>query len=766
MNVSSSYKQGFFWLTEVVAPALKGKGAAQIVIRFAEVQDDFRKPKRFYSEPSRWLQELYPADEILARELGLPLDKIRFEIDPEPDSIYAVTALDVKNTVLFEQRFAPRTAIQPYLRMMPEWGDVTLTTGWVRIQRSGRPLLDAALPSDLEEIWRYYQDEVLAPVQAQILAKTGRAPAFSKQPFFKQIKLEIWASEPDFRLGLEEEMVSSLEAMHDEVYFDTLDFLRGLIELDVDDASLPEDTQRISAPGNVLPVIHASTEGQAPRVRATFEDWAGTTPQIELKWKETGREEASLRLAFPALKAKPVLIPWLVYDGLEERVEEIAVDLELEREADYLALIDLAASYRDLAGRGLLADGLAYPRLGSLRLRLAWGRLAKEEILPIYAPDAAVPPPLPPARKEPLPPIVDTTRILSPEMVEAAVRSLSVLPGLRTWTGGRSYEGRNVPVIEAYRPLGTYVSIPRLVAQKPTLLLIGRQHANEVSSTTYILKLAELLGRDKATADFLSRVNLVLQPMENPDGAALAYELQGLTPFHSLHAGRYGTLGLDVGAAAGTKPILPEAQVRRDLAARWAPDAALNLHGYPSHEWVQAFSNYSPYLFRDYWIPKGWFAYVRGLSLAVYDRYRDAGDDIRKFIIAEMNADPRIKESNRKFYERYARWATRWQPFASPLETYDGVALFTKRRSGSENRLTSRGQITYAEETPELMDETASGAWLDFLSGQGLAYIRAHLKYLSQARFETERIEEEAGERVRIQLVRGRPGRILPPDKE
>ena len=58
------------------------------------------------------------------------------------------------------------------------------------------------------------------------------------------------------------------------------------------------------------------------------------------------------------------------------------------------------------------------------------------------------------------------------------------------------------------------------------------------------------------------------------------------------------------------------------------------------------------------------------------------------------------------------------------------------------------------------MDETARGAWLDFLSTQGLTYLRAHLKYLSQAKFETARIEEEIGERVRIQLVRSRPGSI------
>jgi hypothetical protein len=763
VEVLSAYKQGFFWLTERVAPALKGKGAAQIVVRFAQVVEDYRRPKRFYAEPSRWLQELYPADEILARELGLPIEKIRFEINPNPSAVYDVTALDAKNAVLYEQSFSPRIKTQPYLRPLPEWGEVTLTTGWVRLEQSGRVLADAPLTSDLEEIWSFYQDEVLAPVQAQILRKTGQAPTFSKQPFFKQLRVEIWASEPDFRLGLDEEMVSSLESLHDEIYFDTLDFLRGLTDLDGGEADWPEDTQRISAPGNVLPVIHGSTEGEAPRIKVGFEDWPEETPQILLKWKETGREEASRRLTFPALTAKPVQIPWLLYNGLEEKIGELAVDLEFDREPEYLALVDLLGSYRDLAGKGLLADPLSYPRLDALRLRLKCGRLGKEESLPVASPDPVVAPPTPPIK--PGQAIIDATRALSPEMVEASVRRLSGLPALRTWTGGRSYEGRSVPVIEAYRPLGTYVSIPRLIALKPTLYLIGRQHANEVSSTTTILKLAELLARDPATADYLNRISFVLQPLENPDGAALAAELQGLTPFHSLHAGRYGALGLDVGSQSGPRPILPEALIRRGLADKWAPDISLNLHGYPSHEWVQAFSNYSPYLFRDYWIPKGWFAYVKGLSLSLYDRFKEAGDDLRGFITAEMNADPKIKESNRKFYERYARWATRWQPFASPLESYEGVALFAKRRSGTENRLTARGQVTYAEATPEVMDETASGAWLDFLSGQGLAFIRAHLKYLSLARFETARIEEEVGDRIRIQLVRGRPGLIKPQGK-
>lgn len=759
VDVSSSYKQGFFWLLEKVVPALKGKNVHQLVVRFAEEKEDFSRPKRFYSEPVRWLQELYPADEFLARDLGLPLDRIRFEMTPPREPVYEVVATDAKNAVLLQQAFTPHIREIPYMKSLPEWGSVKLTTGWLRIEKGAQIVYDGAIQGDLEKFWDYYQDQVLAPVYAHIQKKTGNAPTFTKQPYFKQLKIELWSSEPDYRLGLDEEIVSSLEALHDEIYFDTLDFLRGITELDVDEQELPEDTSRYSAPGNVFPMIHPSTEGEAPRLKVTFEDWLATAPNMIIKWKEKGKEEASRRIAFPSLKSKPITLPALIYDGLEARVESLVAELDFEKEADYLALLDILASYRELLDKGLLPTGLSYPGLNSIRLKLSSKDMAKEEIL-------AVLPPEPPAKVvlQPLKPgeaIVDTGQILSPEMVQDVVNRLRRFSQIRAFTGGRSYEKRNVPVIEIFKPLGKYISVPRLIAQKPTLFLSGRQHANEVSSTNYILKLAELLASDKTYQDFVNKINFVFEPMENPDGAALAYELQKLTPFHSLHAGRYGSLGIDVGSMGGSaRPLLPEALVRRNLNAKWFPDIYLNLHGYPSHEWVQPFSNYSPYLFRDYWIPRGWYTYYRYLDLPLYRVYKEAGEELRSFIIGEMQADPKIKDSNRKFYDRYARWATRWQPHLDYLELVDGLNLYSKRRSSSASRLSPRTQMTFVEETPELMDETARGAWLDFLSTQGLTYLRAHLKYLAQAKFETVRMEEESGERVRIQFLRGRPGSV------
>ncbi|MBM3293813.1 MAG: hypothetical protein FJY82_04725, partial [Candidatus Aminicenantes bacterium] len=757
VEVLSAYKQGFFWLLEKVVPALKGKPVAQVVIQFSEETEDFARPKRFYAEPTRWLQELYPVDEFLAKELALPLDRIHFEMVPAGEPVYRAVALDPRNAPLFEQTFSPRLREIPYLKLLPEWGTVRVTGGWVKIEADGAVIADEVLPTDLERIWTFYQEEGLAPLHAQILKKTGNAPTFSKQPYFKQIRAEVWASEPDYRLGLDEEIVSSLEALHDEIYFDTLDFLRGITEIDAE-TDLPEDTSRFSAPGSVFPVIHPSTEGGPPKIKLTAEDWLAATPQMTLTWKERDRDEAGRNIVFPALRPKSTSLPGLLYNGLEERIELLSFELEFERESDYAAVIDLLAAYRDLKDKGALNAALSFPKLNGLALGLKCQDMSKEERIPVS-------PPSPPAGEPspgPLLPgqaVVDTAKIHSPEMVLEAVRRLSASPRLRTYTGGISYEGRPVPVLEAFLPLGPYVSIPRLIAHKPTLYLSGRQHANEVSATNYILKLAELLAADKAFGDRLRRMNFVLHPMENPDGAALAYDLQQLTPFHSLHAGRYSALGLDIGTMTGAaRPLLPEAGVRRDLNAKWFPDIHLNLHGYPSHEWVQAFSNYSPYLFRDYWIPKGWFAYVRGLTLPIYERHKAAGEEIRSFVVSEMNADPGIRESNEKFYDRYFRWATRWQPHLAFLELYDGLNLYAKRRGSTESRLSPRSQVTYHEETPELMDETARGAWLDFLSTQGLAYLKAHINYLEQAKFEVVRIEEESQDRVRIQFLRGRPG--------
>jgi len=758
VEVLSAYKPGYFWLVEKVLPALKGRAVGSLTVRFAEEREDLARAKRTYAEPARWLQELYPVDEVIARDLGIPLERVTFEMAGPEAPAYSVEAVDDKGAVVLAQSFTPRTREIPLSTVLPEWGTAKVTTGWLRVVAGGTVVCDLPLETDLEKFWGFYQAEVLPAVVAHVRKKTGDEPTFSKQPYFKRLLVDLQASEPDYRIGIDEEMVSSLEAIHDEIYFDTLDLMRGITRFDPEDKDAPADTSRSSAPGNVFPSLHPSLEGGAARVRVVLEDWPAASPEVVVRWKERGHDPVTRRTVFPALKPKDSRAAELVFDGRTGRVANVVFESEWEKEADYLAFIDIAVAWRKLAGSGLVADPFRFPGLDALTLRPRFQSQEKDERLAVAAPAGQAPAPPEAAPLAPDAAMVPTREIISPGMAGDLVRRLSALKGVRGYVGGRSYEGRDVPVLELFLPLEKYVSLPRLVTVKPTLQAVGRQHANEVSSTNYLLRFAELLARDPAMREALKKMSFVFEPLENPDGAELAYAMQKNEPFHSLHAGRYGALGVDMGYQTGAKPLLPEAAVRARLFDRWAPDIVLNLHGYPSHEWVQPFSNYTPYLFRDYWIPKGWFDYFKSLSLPLYEDHRRAAAALAGIIVAELNADPAIAASNRKFIARYERWATRWAPHLAILEVSDGVNIFASRRGPVESRMTPRSQTAFNEQTPEVMDETATGDWLEFLCAQGLAYLRAHVKYLGQTAYPVVRIEEEVRNRARLTLVRKRPG--------
>lgn len=656
VEVLSSYKQGFFWLSERIVPFLKDKNVDHLLIRFAEENDDLNQLKRFYSDPYRWLQELYPVDEIIARDTNLTIEKIEFEIKNQSSPVYEALAFDSNNRILLQETFSPRTRED------------------------------------------FYQDEVLPEVYSYILKKTGNKPAFTKQPYFKKLLFELWLSEPDYRLGLDEEIISSLESIHDELYFDTLDFIRGITEIELEDESLAEDSSRYSAPGNILPLIHPSTEGQQGRVKVTFEDWQSRSPQLILKWKEKNKIEYTKKFVFPNLKTETPKVSTFVFNGTDKCIEQLYFELNFKKETEYTSLINIIEEHRKLKEQGVLETPFIFPCLKSLILSLKFEDLVKEKMFPVFPGEmgSAITPP----DNEPSTPITPTDEIISPQECLNIVNKLGRLDKIQSYIAGISFENRKIPVLEIFSPIGKYISLPRLITFKPTLYLSGRQHANEVSATNYILKFAELLATDDRYLEYTKKVNFILHPMENPDGAALAYSLQKLTPFHSLHAGRYTSLGIDVSNQVGSsKPLLPEAKVRGTLYNKWLPDIYLNLHGYPSHEWVQQFSNYSPYLFRDYWIPRGWFAYYRSLNLPIYQKWKLAGTELKDSIIRDMTSNPKIKASNTKFYDRYFRWAARWQPHMNYLEREEGLNIYAKRRSSRASRLSNRRKLTFVEET-------------------------------------------------------------------
>ena len=217
-----------------------------------------------------------------------------------------------------------------------------------------------------------------------------------------------------------------------------------------------------------------------------------------------------------------------------------------------------------------------------------------------------------------------------------------------------------MPPIEA-----SHWSQAKQTTMKPTIVYSARQHANEVSSTSHVLRMAELLLTDPVYRDKLNKVNVVIHPITNADGAQLAYDLQKINPTYMLHAGYLGSLGVDVTAAQwDPDPIYPESGIRPKIWRTWLPDIFLNPHGYPSHEWVQIFSEYAAWVrtrsveTRDYWSMRGWwmpgFAW---LDDARYPRHKDEQMKLLEMITEYAKQVPGTVALNARAYDRYKRYS-------------------------------------------------------------------------------------------------------------
>jgi hypothetical protein len=281
-------------------------------------------------------------------------------------------------------------------------------------------------------------------------------------------------------------------------------------------------------------------------------------------------------------------------------------------------------------------------------------------------------------------------------------------------------------------------------------------------------------------------VNVVLHPVENPDGAQMAFDLQKLTPNHMLHAGRYSALGQDVASLVGVAdPLLPESLVRTRVWRDWLPDIYLNPHGYPSHEWVQPFAGYVPPGFRTYLSTRGWYTTVGTLRDPRYPDHADATAALREAIVREINANADVRAMDLRAQARYRKWAYGFGPYVFNQEIYKDTAIYysdaeTGEPSGSRRFGAGRGgnpagesgggggtgrfsmnawpQVTFFSGGTEAPDETAQGEWLNLVAKAGFSYLMANVKYLRDGQYAVQRIEEDAArDAVSLTTVRIRP---------
>src|SRR4051812_4211901 len=770
VRVLSAYKQGYLWMTEQVIPELKGKNARAVKVKVAEYHPDLTKKYKFYMVPSRWVHELYPVDEIFQRDLGVAKDAFSVELVNDAKEIYSVEATDAAGREVYRASFSPKTVEREYLEKFPGWSRVIVTTGWLSAAIDGATIVDQRIETDPERFWDHYQSVILPRIYDNVMKVTDNRPLPEKQPFHRDLDIEVWMSEPDFRIGIDEELVSSLEAIHEDLYFVTLDFFDAL--------GRTTTRRRLAAPGKIFPIIHPDRPGQPGEVKVHYAGNAATRPRLEVIYKEKNVDRpVRLSRDLSPIETTPAVVSRAV--ARDNGVSEIGLDVEAKDDREASRAVDALDALARLQAAGLHTDAMSFEHVDRLAVSVNLRDVHARRVLKstgAFAPSNVRGADTKPAASGHAgPPLVTWDHIISPDESEELIGKLAAYPEVKAYKAGRSYRGRDISVLEITSPTPSeQVSLAKLTTYKPTIFITGRQHANEVSSTSHILRFAELLVTDKNYKDILKKVNVVLHPVENPDGAQMAYELQKLTPNHMLHAGRYSALGQDVASLVGVAdPLLPESLVRTRVWRDWLPDIYLNPHGYPSHEWVQPFAGYVPPGFRTYLSTRGWYTTIGTLRDPRYPNHADATEALREAIVREINANPDVRAMDLRHQARYRKWAYGFGPYVFNQEVYKDTAIYysdpeTGEPSGSRRFGAGRGgnpageggggpaggtgrfsmnawpQVTFFSGGTEAPDETAQGEWLTLVSKAGFSYLMASLKYLKDGQYTIHRIEEDA----------------------
>jgi hypothetical protein len=764
VRILSAYKQGFSWLTEEIIPALKGRNAKAIRLLVAAHRPDLTKKFKFYSVPTRWLHELYPVDEIFQRDLGIPTSAFRMELVERASDTYALEALDASGRVVFRAAFSTKSVDREYLDQFPGWSRVEVATGWLTARVGGQVAFDGRIQTDPERFWDHYQAKILPKVYDNVLKVTGGKPTADKQPFFRDFDLEVWMSEPDERIGIDEELVSSLEALHEDLYFVTLDFFAAM------GRTLTKN--RLAAPGKIFPIVHPARPGKPGEARILYAGNAATKAKLDITYREKGSDKPTIvsRDLSRIDTTPPMVLRAVVRD---DRVNELELQVEAKDDKEASRAVDALDGLTSLQAAGLFKTALSYDHVDQVAVAVVLKEARTRRVVkhtgasaPSHVRSAAAGSP---ATR------VTWDHVIGPDESERIVAGLAAYPEIRSFTVGQSYRGRNISAMEITLPAaGELVSVAKLTAYKPTILIMGRQHANEVSSTSHILRLAQLLATDPAYTAILKKVNVVLCPVMNPDGAQMAYDLQKLTPTWMLHAGRYSALGMDITSRA--VGLLPEAEVEGRLWRQWLPDIYLNPHGYPSHEWVQPFSGYVAPGFRAYWTSRGWYTMLSSLRDPRAPEQAEATVALREAIVREINSNADVRAMNLRHQDRYRRWATGFAPHLFGIEVYKDTMIYYSDPETGEPRGSRRAavppsgpagrragiaswpQVTFMSGMTEAPDETAQGEWMNLVTRAGFSFLMAHVKYLEQGRYRVERIEE-GGQRdgAVLTMLRVRP---------
>lgn len=661
VRVRSAYKGGLSWLLEDVAPALESlERFDRVEISFPIFNADDHLDLRI-----RWLQELYPGDELLARRLGIPQSAIAFREDTDPTvACYSCTVF-AGDAPIWTSSFTPASIALPYLTSDPGWGHVLASTGVVRVTVEDEVVFEQPLEPDPLRFWLWFQQHALPQIGDAMASTWTKTTSATDQPFFEAVDIELWMSEHDARLDVREELDSPAEALHEDCYFGMLDWLQAF--------AAARGVANIQGPGAIRPVIHL-TPGTAPRARITY------IP----------------RRTHAAIIGKELIAPLGSTELPDIVVTSIGVGecgLETVRAIwnGESGIPHLAAPVLDEASDAIALEFVEGS--GNPVTRLQIPRVASNPLAGIQAAGDAN----------------GWRSIVFNDAVPPLLARFGNAPGASVWLAGESFERRPIWAfaLTSHGITGRW-SPAKLSARKPMVQIAARHHANEVSSTVAAFAFAESLVADP---ELLRSVSIVVVPIENPDGTAFHESLASQHRYWKHHPARYNAVGLEYGFQEFDEQTrFGEARVRREVWDKWRPHMVIDNHGVPSHEWSQHFSGFgSPPRFGvSYWIPQALlYGIIDHIEGETAERF---GTFVSATIARNLAGEPALAELNDALGERYRTWGTTYVPERFPVTYDDGFLCYY--RAFTPNPTSRNFGVRFPETTlldwvTEVPDETA-----------------------------------------------------------
>lgn len=731
VRVYCSYKQGFSWIQDRVIPELLTeekmpgtKDVSRVEIAFkpflkpgeTEWKDEDGAtpsytnvggngdPDRWYDLPIRYLQELYPIEDVLTGALGITSDDVIFsEYKGDQDITYLFTAADEDGKVIWSETYKAACSERPYLDAYKDMGLVHPSTGYIRIFSREKLVREERIETDVEKVWDVFQQQILPDIREYVDEKTvGRSEKLTDlQPFFNKLEIQVEASEPNERLSSREDLLSSLDGLHEDIYFVGTDYFKNY--------GYEKCGEITDAPGLILPRIR-KVNGRGASVRAAV--YAQQSDQPEIR---TG-DKVITRLAD--------------YDDLGIRLKGLHQENGKMTASVYVSGVpdELVKAYASLMNEGILSVCDEIDDVEEIEFCTASG---------VYT--AGIRPAEKPNKDIDINDVdISANTLMGYDEYMKVIEQLKHVKGISVYRTARSYKGRSIYAVEFKPHRKGYVSRTKRITEYPTELITSRHHANEVSSTNSAFMLVRALLTDDKYKDLTEHMNLAIVPMENVDGAAIHYELQKDNPHWKFHVARFNAIGKEFYYEHfKVHTIHTEAVSLRRLFMRLLPDVIVDDHGVPSHEWEQQFSGYTSPSFKGFWLPRsllyGYFFHIAG------EEYKSSLNLCHKMedVIADaFLADEEITKENLMWARQFEKYAHGWMPKLFPATYYKNmITYWIPHEYDPTHRYPSvmYPWILSVDYVSEVADETAQGEYLHSCARAHLVHDLAVVDMLMKA---------------------------------